>query len=172
MNHPFALVLGLTTVAGLLLLADFPRETLAPGAKADRVLIIKSSRTLQLFQGPVLLKTYEIALGRNPVGRKEREGDKRTPEGWYTIDARNSQSMFHRALHISYPSPADSAAAAQRGFWPGGEIMIHGLRNGLGWIGRLHMLADWTAGCVAVTDSEIDEIWEAVPDGTPVEIRA
>jgi murein L,D-transpeptidase YafK len=172
MKHPVVFVLGLSTVTGLMLLADFPRETLAPDVKADRVLIIKSSRTLQLFKGSVLLKTYDIALGQNPVGRKEREGDKRTPEGWYTIDARNSESLFHRSLHISYPSPSDRAAAARSGFWPGGEIMIHGLRNGLGWIGRLHLLADWTAGCVAVTDPEIDEIWEAVPDGTPVEIRA
>jgi murein L,D-transpeptidase YafK len=172
MKHPVVFVLGLTTVTGLMLLADFPRDALDPAAKADRILIIKSSRTLQLFNGSTLLKTYEIALGRNPVGRKEREGDKRTPEGWYTIDARNSQSMFHRSLHISYPSADDKAVAAQRGFWPGGEIMIHGQRNGLGWLGRLHLLADWTAGCVAVTDAEMDEIWAAVPDGTPVEIRA
>jgi murein L,D-transpeptidase YafK len=172
MKHPVVFVLGLTTVTGLMLLADFPRDNLPPPAKADRILIIKSSRTLQLFKGATLLRTYEIALGRDPVGPKEHEGDKRTPEGLYTIDARNAQSIFHRSLHISYPSPEDRAVAAQRGFGPGGEIMIHGLRNGLGWIGRLHLLADWTAGSVAVTDEEIDEIWEAVPDGTPVEIRA
>jgi murein L,D-transpeptidase YafK len=110
-------------------------------------------------------------LGRNPVGPKLREGDKRTPEGLYAIESHNPRSSFHRALKVSYPSAADRIAAAKRGVAPGGDIMIHGIRNGLGFIGRLQRRLDWTAGCIAVTNPEIEEIYRAVPDGTPIEIR-
>ena len=119
-----------------------------------------------------MIKSYRVSLGRNPLGPKQQEGDKRTPEGLYRIDKRNEKSGFHRALHVSYPESRDFAAAAARGVSPGGDIMIHGLHNGLGWMGKLHRLVDWTAGCIAVTDPEIEEIWAAVPDGTPVEIKA
>ncbi len=93
------------------------------------------------------------------------------PEGHYVIDARNAQSHYHKALHVSYPNPEDRRRAAKQGVAPGGDIMIHGLPNGLGAIGSAHLLHDWTAGCVAVTDAQIDEIWTLVPTGTPVEIR-
>jgi len=119
----------------------------------------------------LLLKTYVVSLGRHPVGPKEREGDKRTPEGLYTIESHNPRSSFHRALKVSYPSAADRLAAEKRGVAPGGDIMIHGLRNGLGLIGRLQRGLDWTAGCIAVTNPEIEEICRVVPDGTPIEIR-
>ena len=112
-----------------------------------------------------------MSLGREPVGPKKAEGDRRTPEGVYTIDTRIERSAFHRALHISYPNVADRAAAQSAGVSPGGAIMIHGIRNGLGWLGRAHRLIDWTSGCVAVTNPEIEELWRAVRDGTPVEIR-
>jgi murein L,D-transpeptidase YafK len=151
--------------------ASYQSHPLAADARADRVVLEKSARKLTLFRGETPLKSYSVALGRAPEGTKEREGDHRTPEGHYIIDAHKQDSAFHLALHISYPSPADSAAAAQRGIKPGGDIMLHGIRNGLGWIGAFHRCVDWTSGCVAVTDKEIEEIYRAVPDGTPIEIR-
>lgn len=94
-----------------------------------------------------------------------------TPEGNYVLDWRNPRSKFHRSIHVSYPSASDIAKAREEGVHPGGDIMIHGLQNGLGWIGRFHRLMDWTDGCIAVTDAKMDEIWRAIPDGTPIEIR-
>jgi murein L,D-transpeptidase YafK len=151
--------------------ASYESHPLPADAHADRVVVEKSARKLTLFRGETPLKSYSVALGRAPEGPKEREGDHRTPEGRYVIDAHKLDSAFHRALHISYPSPADSAAAAQRGVKPGGDIMIHGLRNGLGWLGAFHRVVDWTAGCIAVTDKQIEEIYRTVPNGTPIEIR-
>jgi murein L,D-transpeptidase YafK len=151
--------------------ASHELHPLAADARADQIVVEKSARKLTLFRDKTPLKSYSVALGRAPEGGKEREGDHRTPEGRYIIDAHKKDSAFHRALHISYPSPADSTAAAQRGVKPGGDIMIHGIRNGLGWLGAFHRCIDWTAGCIAVTDKEIEEIYRAVPDGTPIEIR-
>jgi murein L,D-transpeptidase YafK len=118
-----------------------------------------------------VVKTYRIALGAAPVGPKERQGDHKTPEGTYFISGRNANSQYHRSLRVSYPSAEDRARAAKRGVSPGGDIMIHGLPNGYGWVGRGHLSKDWTEGCIAVTDPEIEEIWSLVADGTPVEIR-
>lgn len=137
----------------------------------DRIVVEKSERKLSLLRNGNVIKTYQIALGRNPVGAKQEEGDMKTPEGVYKIDSRNPQSDYHLALHISYPSPEDNARAAARGVNAGFDIMIHGLPNGKGWIGAAHRQMDWTAGCIAVTDEEIEEIWRVVPDGTTVEIR-
>ena len=144
---------------------------LAFETKADRIVVEKSARTLTLFRVTTPLKVYRVALGSAPVGPKREEGDHRTPEGFYTIDRRKADSDFHLALHISYPNEDDAARAAARGVLAGSDIMIHGLPNGSGWIGALHRRKDWTDGCVAVTDQEIEEIWRAVPDGTTVEIR-
>jgi murein L,D-transpeptidase YafK len=102
---------------------------------------------------------------------KEREGDARTPEGLYAIDAKNDRSAYHKALHVSYPNAADRERAKSLGVSPGGAIMIHGLPNGIGWVGAGHRLYDWTLGCIAVTNDEIDEIWKTVPVCTPIEIR-
>ena len=140
-------------------------------AKADKVLVLKSERRLLLLRQGETLKSYPIALGGQPVGHKRHEGDRRTPEGSYLIDWRNPDSRFHRSLHISYPDADDRAAAARAGVPPGGDIMIHGLPNGLGAVGVAHRLTDWTDGCIAVTNEEMDEIWNAVDDGTPIEIR-
>jgi murein L,D-transpeptidase YafK len=140
-------------------------------AKADMILVEKSARRLTLFCAGRKLKAYRVALGFSPIGPKQHEGDGRTPEGNYTIDFHKSDSAFHRALHISYPDAADSARAAEAGLAPGGDIMMHGLPNGFSALGPAHHLRDWTAGCIAVTDSEIDEIWASVADGTPIEIR-
>jgi murein L,D-transpeptidase YafK len=147
-----------------------PSDELSSDVRADKVLVEKSKHRLILFREGKPLKTYRIALGRHPIGPKQREGDQKTPEGVYRIDSKNSNSNFHLALHISYPNPSDLQRAKELGVSPGGNIMIHGITNGLEWVGRLHRIYDWTAGCIAVTDSEIEELWRAVPVGTPVEI--
>lgn len=144
---------------------------LAADAVADRVVVHKQRRTLTLMRGSMPLKSYPVSLGGAPEGHKRREGDERTPEGVYRLDSRNPRSSNHLALHVSYPDADDAAAARARGVSPSGLIMVHGIRNGLGWMGRLHRLADWTDGCIAVTNREMDEIWRAVPVGTPIEIR-
>ena len=146
-------------------------DPLPENVLADRVLVEKAQRRLTLLKSGQVLKTYKVALGRNPEGAKLQEGDGRTPEGIYTILNRKDDSAFHRALRISYPDEADRVRAQAAGVSPGGDIMIHGIKNGLGWLGSLHTTSDWTEGCIAVTDEEIEEIWRAVPDGTPVEIR-
>lgn len=144
----------------------------APAEQADRVLVDKSERRLELWQGDTRLASYRIALGgAGDAGHKQREGDQKTPEGRYTIDWRNPRSMAHISLHVSYPNAADEEAARAAGHAPGGNIMIHGLPNGWGWLGPLHHLWDWTDGCIAVTNAEMREIWTKVPNGTPIEIR-
>ena len=158
-------------MTALLVWANWSGETLADGATADRVVVWKAKRQLELYSHNKLLKSYAVSLGRKPVGPKLQEGDKRTPEGLYAIESHNPRSSFHRALKVSYPSAADRLAAAKRGAAPGGDIMIHGMRNGLGLIGRLHRRLDWTAGCIAVTNPEIEEIYRAVPDGTLIDIH-
>ena len=139
--------------------------------QADKVVVAKGQRVLVLMSKENVLKTYHVALGKQPKGPKMREGDGKTPEGHYVIDRRNAKSRFHLALHISYPSVADVQNARKLGVSPGGDIMIHGLPSGWGWMGALHTKWDWTDGCIAVTNAEIEEIWRAVPNGTPIEIR-
>lgn len=148
-----------------------PDRSLPPIGVADWILVEKKARRLTLFRDNRPLKSYDIALGRQPDGPKRFQGDNKTPEGRYKIAARKQNSDFHRALRISYPNPDDAAFAAKQNRSAGGDIMIHGLPNGMGSMGRLHLLRDWTAGCIAVTNAEIEELWRAVPDGTPIEIR-
>ncbi len=138
---------------------------------ADKVVVLKKERELQLLSHGKVIKTYKIALGGDPVGPKTRQGDHKTPEGLYVLDSRNAHSQFYKSIHISYPSARDRAAARQKGISPGGDVFVHGLPNGYGWAGPSHRLKDWTDGCIAVTDQEIDEIWLAVADRTPIEIR-
>jgi murein L,D-transpeptidase YafK len=138
---------------------------------ADRMVVLKKERTLELLSQGKVIKTYKIALGGEPVGPKTRQGDHRTPEGVYVLDRRNAHSQFHKALHISYPNAQDRAAALKKRVSPGGDVFVHGLPNGYGFVGASHRLKDWTDGCIAVTNQEIDEIWLAVADGTPIEIR-
>ena len=126
---------------------------------------------MELIAGNKVIRTYKVSLGRGGLAPKERQGDGRTPEGHYIIDAKYAASNYHKALHVSYPNAEDRKRAASLGVAPGGAIMIHGLPNGKGWIGAAHRLYDWTLGCIAVTDEEIDEIFKLVPVGTPVEIR-
>ncbi|MGB9080162.1 MAG: L,D-transpeptidase family protein [Desulfuromonadaceae bacterium] len=139
---------------------------------ADKILIEKKERRLTLISKGKVLKTYQIALGGNPNGPKERQGDNKTPEGTYVIDSRNKNSRYHRSLHVSYPNEKDKKRAKELGVSPGGDIMIHGIKNGLSWVGDLHTEVDWTKGCIAVTDEEIEEIDKLTPNGTIVEIRS
>ena len=153
----------------LLAVACAPVAPDAPLPRADRILVDKSDRTLTLFAGGQPIRTYRgIQLGDAPEGHKRFQGDERTPEGRYTIDARNPASAYHLSLRISYPDAADRAYAAARGRSPGGDIFIHGQPNALP-AGRLP--GDWTDGCIALANTEIEEVWQAVPDGTPIEIR-
>jgi murein L,D-transpeptidase YafK len=142
-----------------------------PSVRADRVVVLKKERSLLLMAGVKVLKSYKIALGGDPVGPKTQHGDHKTPEGIYVLDRRNVHSQFYKSIHISYPNPQDKERAAKLGVPTGGDIFLHGLPNGDGWIGSGHRLKDWTDGCVAVTDKEMDEIWTLVPDGTPIEIK-
>lgn len=165
------LLLCCLIAVGVMAGAHLNLHPLPSNITADRVLVEKAARRLTLFRKGASLKTYRVALGRAPVGSKEQEGDQRTPEGIYLIDFHKEDSDYHRALHVSYPEQRDINRATAAGVPPGSDIMVHGLPNGKGWIGAFHRRTDWTAGCIAVTDFEIEEIWRAVPDGTPIEIR-
>jgi murein L,D-transpeptidase YafK len=148
-----------------------PPEMVPVGAQADLVEVFKGERRMDLKRAGRVLRSYRVALGFAPHGHKEREGDGRTPEGRYSIDARNGRSAFHLSLRVSYPDEQDKAHAASLGVPPGGDIYIHGQPNGLKklWIG--HPRKDWTTGCVAVTDREMREVWSLVPTGTRVVIH-
>ena len=139
--------------------------------KVDRIVVEKSKRTLTLMDRRKAVRTYKVALGGQPVGAKDRQGDHKTPEGIYSVDAKNPNSQFYKALHISYPNQADRANARKLGVSPGGDVEIHGLGSKWGWLGAKHRLTDWTDGCVALTNEEIDEIYPLIKVGTPVEIR-
>ncbi len=131
----------------------------------------KSKRTLSLFNNDQLIKTYRVAIGKSPVGHKEKEGDHRTPEGVYSISKKNPKSKYHRALKISYPNRTDKEKAEKKGHHPGGDIMIHGMEPSYWWVTPKHKLRDITRGCIVVTNKEIEEIFEATPLNTRVEIK-
>jgi murein L,D-transpeptidase YafK len=170
------IVFFITAFAGIVIMAAATafrskRPPLEADAQADYILIEKKAHKLTLFWQHRRLRSYRIALGRGGNGPKLKAGDAKTPEGLYRIAQHIEKSHFHRALTINYPSEKDVAMARRRGEKAGGDIEIHGMLNGLGWIGPWHRVADWTGGCIAVSDEEIDEIFRAVPDDTPVEIR-
>lgn len=149
-----------------------PPALLPAAQQADLIVIHKSERTLTLMRHGVPLANYHVSLGKNAdAGPKQREGDKRTPQGHYFIDSRNSHSRFSLSLHISYPDKNDINAAKSAGYSPGENIMIHGLPNGWAGLNPLLQLIDWTNGCIAVTNTEMDDIWSRVSTGTPVEIE-
>ncbi len=148
------------------------RMATAPAPRlADKVLVLKSARRLLLLDNGEPFATFEVALGREPVGPKRQEGDGRTPEGLYHLDWRNPDSQYYRSMHVSYPAARDIRRARQAGVDPGDSIMIHGLPEDFAWMGARHTREDWTEGCIAVTNAEMDLIWNRVPDGTPIEIR-
>jgi len=148
-----------------------PAQQPAVAQKVDSVLILKKDHVMELLAGGKVIRSYKVALGQGGLAPKDRQGDGRTPEGHYVIDARNAASEYHLSLHVSYPNAEDRKRAAKLGVAPGGDIMIHGLPNGKGWVGARHRMFDWTLGCVAVTNEEIEEVWKLVPVGTPLEIR-
>ncbi len=152
---------------GSVCLLPLPRND----AQVELIVVHKSRRELVVIRGGQVFKSYRVALGRNPVGAKRQQGDRKTPEGDYKIIGRNARSAFHRSLRVSYPNAADIVRARKAGVHPGGDIMIHGLPNGQGYTGAAHRQTDWTDGCIAVTNEEIEEIWRLVPDGTPIRIE-
>lgn len=162
-------VFGATLGAGGLLAG--PAEASLTSGFVDEVVVVKAERRLYLLNRGRVVRDYRVALGRYPVGHKLKSGDARTPEGRYIIDRRLRDSAFHRALHISYPNEEDLERAKFLGVNPGGAIMVHGLADG--WTARQlgHPKLDWTQGCIAVTNREIEEIWSAVPDETPITIH-
>lgn len=147
-----------------------PPAMVAPALQADAIEVIKSRREMRLLRAGQVIGVYRISLGAAPSGHKMHEGDERTPEGSYQIDWRNPRSVAYLSLHISYPNTEDTVRAEAAGVSPGGNIMIHGLPNGWGFLGGLHRVYDWTDGCIAVTNAEIREIWAYVPNGTPIRI--
>ena len=159
-----SLALGIAGTAN----ADSASEA-ASAAKANRILVDKSERILILFREGKPYRRYPIALGGNPVGHKRYEGDRRTPEGIYLIDGKNPNSAYHLSLHISYPNEKDVRVARERGWDPGGQIMIHGLPTGLIKTSSKYD-RDWTDGCIAVSNAAIEEMWQLVDEGTLIEI--
>ena len=135
------------------------------------MVIVKSERKLYLLKKGKPFREYHIALGKKPEGPKVQEHDQKTPEGNYTLDYKNTHSSYYRAIHVDYPRPQDKARAKKLGVNPGGAIMIHGQPNWFGWLSPIRQRFDWTAGCIAVSNGDMDEIWEAVKPGTPIEIR-
>jgi murein L,D-transpeptidase YafK len=146
----------------------FPEDKLPTDQKIDKLIVTKSKRTMDVYSAGQIIKTYTISLGRDPLGDKEFEGDKRTPEGQYRINDKNPNSGFHKNLGISYPNKKDIEEAKEKKLKPGGDIKIHGIRNGFGFIGKFQRLFDWTAGCIALTDQEVDELYNSVQIGTPI----
>lgn len=146
-------------------------NTIPEGAVIDKIIVIKSKHILEVYAKNKLLKTYKIAYGRGGDGPKEYEGDRKTPEGIYTITGKNKDSGYHNNLGISYPNDLDRARCKKWNKPTGGDIKIHGLKNGFGFIGSLHRLFDWTLGCIALTNAEVDELSEHTPIGTIIEIK-
>jgi murein L,D-transpeptidase YafK len=162
-----------TLVATIMIFAVFPCAAAVEGGGVivDHIVVYKRDRKLVLLSSGKEIKRYRVALGGDPIGPKTRHGDHRTPEGSYVLDSRNPNSHFYKAFHISYPSSKDTTSARKLGVSPGGDIMLHGLGKEYGWVGKAHTLHDWTDGCIAVTNEEMDEIWQLVRVGTPIEIR-
>lgn len=170
-------VLRRSACALLLIGAVYLFDKVLPGllaedlAVADRLVVRKADRVLLAMRQGQVLKSYPVSLGGQPIGAKRFEGDGRTPEGLYVIDWRNERSRFHLSLHISYPDSSDRARAAAAGLPPGGDIMIHGRPNWLSWLGPWFAGRDWTDGCIAVGNVDMEELLRAVPIGTPIEIQ-
>lgn len=168
-------VIVLMLVAWTLVMAKWgygsPPPQFPADEQADLIVVHKAQRRLLLMHQKHIIARYSISLGPGAGdGAKEREGDKKTPEGRYVIDSRNTHSRFYLSLHISYPNGDDLQGSQRDGYPPGGNIMIHGLPNGWGWFSALFRLLDWTNGCIAVSNTAMQEIWARVPTGTLIEI--
>ncbi len=161
----------IAAIGALLIYYVIPSGKIPDGVVIDRIVVYKAAHKLEAYAQGRLMVTYRIAIGKQPVGAKEYEGDQKTPEGIYTINDRNPNSGYHRNLGISYPNAADIARAQQLGKPTGGDIKIHSLKNGQGYIGKFHRWKDWTNGCIAVTDAEMDQLYDHTALGTIIEIR-
>ena len=146
------------------------KQALPSDINIDKVFVDKSERILQLLSGDKVIKTYHIALGDSPAGHKRQQGDERTPTGSYKLDYKNEKSSYYRSIHVSYPNANDKAQARKRGVSAGGDIMIHGQKNGFGHLAAVTQKRDWTDGCIAVTNDEMDEIMSVYQAGMPIEI--
>jgi murein L,D-transpeptidase YafK len=156
---------------GLLMYTLRAEKPLPQNAKISKIVVLKSERKLVVFENGSELKTYKISLGFQPIGPKRFEGDGKTPEGNYIINDKNPNSAYHLNLGISYPNSNDIALAKTNEKSAGGDIKIHGLKNGTLNVGKLHRFKDWTAGCIALTNAEIEELYRVVEIGTPIEIK-
>ena len=166
-----AAAIAALALVGLLGWANAPPPSLPAGATADLIVVSKSKHRLTLLRAGHPIAVYPVSVGRGTSGPKQREGDRRTPEGEYAIDFHKRDSSFYRALHVSYPNPADAARARRLGVPAGGSIMIHGLPPRLAFTGRLHRWLDWTDGCIALSNAEMQQVFDAVPDGTRIVIQ-
>ena len=162
------LIIIISILISLCVLYSFCLEKNKIPKNITLIKVYKKKRCLEVYADSKLIKTYKISLGKQPLGHKQYEGDNKTPEGIYFIDGKNPYSSYHKNLGISYPNKKDKTFARKKGKSAGGSIKIHGLPNGKGKIGKLHLVYDWTAGCIAVTDKEIDEIYAATKVGTKI----
>lgn len=162
---------ALVTLSLLLISLLVYSATAFAGPRADRVLVDKSDARLYLINDDTVIASFRVKFGTNPKGHKQQLGDGRTPEGHYTLDYKNTASAFYKSIHISYPNASDRETARQRGVNPGGDIMIHGQANGLEWLTLVSQLFNWTDGCIALSNRNMDRVWDAVDAGTPIEIR-
>ena len=138
---------------------------------ADMVLVEKSKSRLYLMREGKAFASFQVAFGSNPRGHKQQQGDGKTPEGRYMLDYKNAGSAYYKSIHISYPSAKDREEARKRGVDPGGQIMIHGQKNGYGRLSILVQRFNWTNGCIALSDRDMETVWKAVKPGTPIEIK-
>jgi murein L,D-transpeptidase YafK len=146
----------------------FPEKKLPLDKQISKLVVLKKERIMKVYSSNEVIKVYHVSIGKNSTGDKVSQGDKRTPEGSYIINDKNAGSGYHKNLGISYPNREDRLAAQSMNMDPGGDVKIHGMQNGLGFIGKFHRLMNWTAGCIAVTDDEIDELYNRVEIGTPI----
>lgn len=165
----------LNTVSGIMrtptVILLFVSSLAAQAAEIDQVIVNKGQLLMYLMSGPEVIRTYSISLGENPIGHKAREGDEKTPEGQYVLDWRNPSSRYFKSIHVSYPNIQDQKLAEINNHDPGGNIFIHGLPNGRGFLGSNFEGVNWTDGCIAVNNNDhMEEIWELVRDGTPINI--
>ena len=155
----------------LVLLLAFQAASGESVTKADNVLVLKSEKRLYLIRDGERFASYPVTFGGQPTGHKQQQGDQRTPEGSYILDYKNPYSKYYKAIHISYPNKQDRINAARLGVDPGGDIMIHGQPNGWEWASPVTQLFSWTDGCIALTNENMDILWNSIDPGTPIEIR-
>lgn len=139
--------------------------------KADLVVVEKSKHLLSIYKANKLLASYHVAFGGSPTGNKQKEGDKKTPEGRYILDYRIENNAYHKAFHVSYPNAKDTENARKLGVSPGSAIMVHGQKNGFDWASSIVQRFNWTKGCVALANQDLDQMWSIVNVGTPIEIK-